>query len=221
MSLKELRLEGVRRMFFLREQKSAFEAATLRSSIRSLNELQKLLETKMLARRTHAAISPQDSPLLISNTESAITSYIASIVKKSDIEHTRLADMCFLSFVLLECTYACVYDDKISHEIINKFQYYAVVFSKTWLEKLIVSFNSSSSIDFEEFSTVLHVILPAITFCVALHQQCPGINDFLTDFAKFLFDDILPALFESMNPSSSGAGASCMDRVLEARVALW
>ena len=133
MSLKELLLEGVRRMFFLCEQKSAFEAATLRSSIRSLNELQKLLQTKMLARRTHTAISPQDTPLLFSNSESAITAYIASIVKKSDIAHTRLADMSFLTLVFLECTYAFVHDDSISNEIVSKFQYYdGRFFLKSW-----------------------------------------------------------------------------------------
>jgi hypothetical protein len=92
---------------------------------------------------------------------------------------------------------------------------------------LIVYLNSSSSIDFEAFSTVLHVILPAITFCVALHQQCPGINDFLTDFAKFLFDDIIPALIESMNPTSTQNntpvfdGFSCMNIIDTASLLLW
>ena len=213
MSLKELRLEGVRRMFFLREQKSVFEAATLRSSIRSLNELQKLLETKMLARRTHAAISPQDTPLLISNTESAITAYIASIVKKSDIEHTRLADMSFLTLVFLECTYACVHDDSISNEIVSKFQFYAVVFLKTWLEKLIKSFKSSSSIDFEEFSTVLYLVLPTITVCIALHQHCLGVNDFLSEFCKFFFDDVLPALVQSLLPTPGNQNVPISDRM--------
>ena len=227
LSLRELQLNNIRKMFFLREQKSFFEAASQMSSIHSLNELQKILETKMCARRTCTALSKEEASVLMSHVESSVTSYVASIVKKSDIEHTRLADMCFLSFVLLECTYACVYDDKISHEIINKFQYYAVVFSKTWLEKLIVSFNSSSSIDFEEFSTVLHVILPVITVCIALHQQCPGINDFLIDFAKFLFDDILPALIQSMNPTSTQNNAlvfdrfSCMNIIDTASLLLW
>jgi len=213
MSLKELRLEGVRRMFFLREQKSVFEAAALRSSICSLNDLQKLLEKKMLARRARATDSPQDVAAFISNAETAITLYIASIVKKSDIEHTRLADLSFLTLVLLECTYACVYDDAISAESVSKFQFYAVVFAKTWLEKLIKCFKSSSSIDFEEFSTVLYLFLPTITLCVALHQHCPGVNDFLSEFCKFFFDDVLPALVQSLLPTPANQNAPIFDRM--------
>jgi hypothetical protein len=161
--------------------------------------------------------------------EASVTSCVASIVNKSDIEHARLADMRFLSFLLLERTYACVHDDIISHEIINKFQFCAVVFSKTCLENLIVSLNSSSSNDFEAFSTVLHVSLPAIAFCIALHQQCPGINDVHTDFAKFLFDDIRTALIQSvsMNPTSTQNNTpvfdrfSCMNIIDTASLLLW
>jgi hypothetical protein len=212
MSLRELQLDNLRTAFFLREQKSLFEAATHVSSIHSLNDLQKSLDAKMRLRRTHAALSPEEAKLTISFVETSVTAYIASIVKKSDIEHTRLADMSFLSFVLLKCTFTCVHDDKLSMESASKFQFYAVVFSKTWLEKLISSFKSNSSIDFEESLTVLHLILPILTICIALHQQCPGINDFLVEFSKFVFDDILPALVESLLPSNVNKNLRIFDR---------
>ena len=226
-SLRELQLENLRTAFFLREQTSLFESATHLSSIHSLNEHQKILDSKMSLRRALAACSPEEANVLIAQVELSVTSYVASIVKKSDIEHTRLADMCFLSFVLLKCTHTCVNDDKVSPEIIGKFQFYAVVFSKTWLEKLIATFKSNSSIDFEEFSTVLHLVLPTITTCIALHQQCPGINEFLVDFSKFLFDDVLPALVQSLIPTNIKEMSpvfdrfSCLNIIDTATLLLW
>jgi hypothetical protein len=77
------------------------------------------------------------------------------------------------------------------------------------------------------FSAVFHVILPAITVCIALHQQRPNIKDFLTGSAKFLLDDILPALFQSMNPTSTQNNAlvfdrfSCMNIIDTASVLPW
>jgi hypothetical protein len=211
-SLRELQLNNLRTMFFLRGQKSSFEAATQMSAIHSLNDLQKVLADKMRVRHTHPVVSTEEKTLLMSHVESCVTSYVASIVKKSDIEHTRLADMGFLSFVLIECTYVCAYDDKILADVMNKFQFYAIIFSKTWLEKLVLAFKSNSSIDFEEFATVLHLILPTITICIALHQQCPGLNDFLSEFSKFLFDDILPALVHSLISTASNIHAPVFDR---------
>jgi hypothetical protein len=212
MSIREMQLDNLRTAFFLQEKKSSFEAATHVSSILMLNNLQEKLDAKMRVRMTHNALCPDEANLFISHVESAVTSYIASIVKKSDIEHTRLVDMCFLSLVLLNCTYKCVCDDKLSIESMRKFQFYAVVLSKTWLEKLMSSFKGSSRIDFEEFSTVLHLVLPTITMCIVLHQQCPGINDFLVEFSKFVFDDVLPALVESLLRTHAGQNFHTFDR---------